>query len=87
VKRIGEITEAIEEGNKALREKNGLTQREVDGLREVISEVSTMRLMWKKTGGDKMIADMEKQMKAQLKTVRWRKGPRPRRKLPRRRKV
>jgi len=69
VNRVGEIDKAIDEGNKSLCAKSGLTDREIKEIDNVVTEVSGARMLWKKSGGDQNLANMEKQMRAQLAQV------------------
>ena len=52
------------------QEKAGLSKAETEALREVVSDVATVRMLWKKAGEDKPLLEMEKAMKAQMASMK-----------------
>jgi hypothetical protein len=66
---LGSITERskkLDEVRKSTIEKSGLTRKEFDATKELVTSVEMMRSMYEKAGGDAAVAKMEQDIKAQL---------------------
>jgi len=64
--KVSEMSKEIDGAKAKLRARIGLAEAEVEQLGKVVNDISVARMLWRKGGGDATIADMEKQIKAQL---------------------